>query len=419
MKLGIGASEIVFPPQAFPNPRERYTGVHDNPLVHAMILEAGERFCFIFADVGDPGDWMELRKRAAQTAEVPVEHVVLHTSHVLSTPHCTKPHECGSDQERIRDGIQRASVAEGICNAVADAAGNVEPVKVGIGYATCGINANRVLETAEGYGQGINEAGDTDHTIPVLCFRTLDGTRKGVLYAVNVAPAVLEGSRCRDDSRLVSGDLASASERLLEEKLGGKAIYVTGASADQWPVLRAVRDYKDAEGYLHTADYQDEGFFIVELLSQRLAQEVSETVAGIVCHESAETAALHTLELSLPGHDRLPPPVMRQMSRTVTFTPSEDVKTTVYALTVGDTVIVGCQPEICVATLRHIREQSPFAHTILLEFVNGLGDYMVTKDLYEKAAPHCKKGRFSPGSAELFEQQVVQFLRQLKAGKAD
>lgn len=414
MKIGIGKAEIVFPQEIFPNPRERYTGVHDCPLVHAMLAEAGERFCFVFLDLVDPGDWGEVRTAVAAAAEVPFANTVLHTSHVLSTPHCMHRDEYHSEEERTHDERQRDAILQAALQAVRGAKSSLEEVWVGIGSASCGINANRVLETAEGYVQGINEQGESDHTVPVICIRDAGGALKGVLYTVNTAAAVLEGSRCSDGSRPVSGDIASGSERLLEDMWNANAIYTIGASGDQWPVLRAVWDSIDQDGQLQTADYQEKGFFLVELLSRRLAQSVSQVIPGIPCHPVDAQASLHKLELSFPAHKRLPPPEMRKVTRTITFEPDGEVTTDVYVFTVGDTAVIGCEPELCVSTMGHIREQSPFRHTILMEFTNGLADYMVTEDLYEKCAPQCKKGRFNAGSAEQFEQQIIQFLQKLK-----
>lgn len=414
MKIGIGRAEIVFPQEIFPNPRERYTGVHDCPLTHAMVVEAGERFCFVFLDLVDPGDWDQVRSAAAAAAEVPYDNTVIHTSHVLSTPHCMHRDEYHNEEERIHDEQQRSVILEAVLQAVEEAKNSLEEVQVGVGAVNCGINANRVLETAEGYVQGINEQGETDHTVPVICIRDMEGTLKGVLYNVNTAAAVLEGSRCSDDSRLVSGDIASGSERLLEEQWDARAIYTIGASGDQWPLLRAVWDYQDSRGRLRTIDYQEQGFLMVELMSRRLAQAVSQAIGEIPCRSTAAEASLHKLELSFPGHKRLPPPEMRKVTRTVTFEPDGEVKTDVYVFTVGDTAIIGCEPELCVSTMRQIREQSPFKHTILMEFTNGLADYMVTRDLYEKCAPQCKKGRFYAGAAEQLQQKVVQFLHALK-----
>lgn len=81
----------------------------------------------------------------------------------------------------------------------------------------------------------------------------------------------------------------------------------------------------------------------------------------------------------------------------------------------GDIAIVCCKPEVCVKTLQEIRDNSPFSHTILLEFTNNHANYMVTRDLYEKCAPQSRKGYFAAGAAERFSEDVSEFLHEIYA----
>ncbi len=405
--VGAGEAKIHFPEEVFPNPREAYTDVHDDPPAHALIVDSGERYCFIFVDLVDPGDWKEVRKQAADELGISAERVILHTTHVLSTPHCTKAHEISDDAEAARDQLQRQTILDAVLEAVKEAEETVVPAQVGMGTAICSLNANRVLETEDGYEQGICEMGKSDHRVPVICIKDMDGNLIVLLYAVNTSGAILEGSRLADGRRPVSGDLPGNSERILEEQLGAKAIYMTAATGDQWPVLRAVWEHKDKDGHLVTEDYGEQGFFMVELLSRRLAQAVAEEVPQIACQVPEGDLSLKKVTLTFPGHEMVRPPQMRELTRPLNFKETGEVKTDVYLLTLGDTLLIGCEPEICVQTAEDIRDGSPYKNTVIVEFVNGLADYMATEDLYEKAAPQAKKGCFMPGSAELFVDKVL------------
>ena len=405
---GIGECPVVFPQQVFPNPREQYTEVHDDPLVHVLVVEDAERFAFAFLDLVDPGDWLKVRQTLAEATGVRIDNAALHTSHVLSTPHCAREYQ--NETERENDMVLRQTIADAVCAAAEMARSNLEPVEFGMATAYSQVNVNRVLETADGYAEGINEAGESDHSVPVICIKRTDGSLKGVLYAVNCAAGVLENSRLSDGRRPVSGDIAADSERKLQELLGAQAVYMLGASGDQWQILRAVSDQLDKEGHLVKNDRGELGFEFVDILGTRLAQSVAQAIPNAEYSDVSGTLKLYHQTVTLPGHKPLSPPEMRKITRHVEFEPGPDVEMEYVIFCAGETAVIGCMPEICVATLKRIRAASPFRHTVLLEFVNNHANYMVTRELYEKCTPQCRKGRFDAGAAELFEAHVISML---------
>lgn len=409
---GFVGVPISFPASVFPNPKENYTHVHDDPLVHVLVIEDKDRFAFAFADIVDPGNWDTARQTLADATGARVENTVFHTSHVLSTPHCFRG-EYPSEAEQKKDLLLRESILNAISIAAQKAVANMEPVAVGVGYAYSQINVNRVLETVDGYAEGTNEAGPSDHTVPIICFKKQDGTLKGILYTVNTAAGVLEHSRLSDGSRPVSGDIASASERKLEKWLGVPSAYTLGASGDQWQILRAVEDGLDAQGKQYKTDLMEQGFVFVDALSTRLAQSVMQGLSSVVYSTESPNVTLHTRTVTLPAHKELPPPMARKITRSVTFESAPDVQMEYHVFCIGETAIICCKPEVCVKTLQDIRSKSPFAHTILLEFTNNHANYMVTEDLYEKCAPQSRKGYFAAGAAEFFAKDVIEFLHEI------
>ena len=415
---GFACAPVSFPLSIFPNPKENYTHVHDDPQIHVLIIEDKERFAFAFAGIVDPGDWDAARKVLADAVGAPVENVVFHTSHVLSTPHCFHG-EYPNEAEKEKDLLLRKTIMDAISTAAQKAASAMEPVSVGVGYAYSQINVNRVLESAEGYVEGTNEAGDTDHSVPLLCFKKESEELKAVVYTVNTAAGVLEHSKLSDGSRPVSGDIAAASERKIKELLGIPAAYTLGASGDQWQILRAMEDGLDVHGKQYKVDRMEQGFDFVEILSNRLAQSVMHALPTVHYSDGELVPKLYTRTVTLPAHKELPPPVARKIARSVTFEPAPDVRMEYHVFCMGDTAIICCKPEVCVATLREIRDNSPFTHTILLEFTNNHANYMVTKDLYEKCAPQSRKGYFSAGAAEIFAADAITFLHEIYISETD
>lgn len=412
IQAGFSGVPIFFLSSIFPNPKENYTHVHDDPMIHVLILQDKERFAFAFADIVDPGDWDTARQTLADAAGVPFANAIFHTSHVLSTPHCYRG-EYPNEAERKKDLLLRKTILDSISCAARKAAANMEPVSVGVGYTYSQINVNRVLETVDGYTEGTNEAGPSDHTVPIICFKKQDGALKGILYTVNTAAGVLEHSKLRDGRRPVSGDIASASERKLEEWLGVPAAYTLGASGDQWQILRAVEDGLDPQGKPYKLDRMEQGFDFVDILSTRLAQAVMQGLSSVVYSDENPFAKLYTRTVMLPAHKELPPPLARKITKSVCFEPAPDVQMEYHVFCIGDAAIVCCKPEVCVKTLQEIRNHSPFTHTILLEFTNNHANYMVTEDLYEKCVPQSRKGYFAAGAAELFAEDVSAFLSKI------
>lgn len=227
------------------------------------------------------------------------------------------------------------------------------------------------------------------------------------------AAGVLERSKLSDGRRPVSGDIAAASERKIKALLDVPAAYALGASGDQWQILRAVEDGLDAQGKQYKVDHMEQGFDFVEILGARLAQSVMRALSSVEHIGQNPDPKLYTRTVTLPAHKELPPPQAMKITRSVTFEPVPDVQMEYHVFCLGDIAIVCCKPEVCVKTLQEIRENSPFSHTILLEFTNNHANYMVTRDLYEKCAPQSRKGYFAAGAAELFSKDVSEFLHKL------
>jgi len=405
----MGETAINFPDMVFPNPVEKYTGVHDAPYVHVLILEDTHKYIFVSFDLIDPAGWDEHRNRLAEKFKIKPDYIMLHTSHAVSTPHSGRPEEFVTDREKEGRKLFHDAIHQATEEAASEAEKNLKSAVFGIGYAESHINASRVLDTKKGCIQAANEKGKSDHTIPVLSIKDAeDGKYIGILFNVNTAPSVLENSK-EGDTRLVSGDMASPAERMIKRITGAPAAYTTGASADQCPILTAVWDYMDDMGNMQKMMMPELGFSMSTLLGMRLASSVLQILPDISC--SPVSSGLHMCKkvFALPGHMPFPP-----KSKNLPFVPGPDVQSEVYFFYTDQTVIIGCRQEVCVSTLQNIRTHSPFQNTILLDFFNGMAGYMVTKDLYEKNYPSCRKGNFAAGAAEVFEKYIIEFLMDLK-----
>ncbi|MGC3953777.1 MAG: hypothetical protein QM804_05925 [Propionicimonas sp.] len=139
------------------------------------------------------------------------------------------------------------------------------------GLGRCLVGVNRDLETTAGWWLGANDDGVRDPEVPLLVLEGLDGARIAMVATVAVQSSVTSQSVGSDGHRAVSGDLAGAAARYLEERDAGcVALVLTGAAGDQAPICTVVRRVQTPDGGWSTRDAHEAGFLLVELLGERL-----------------------------------------------------------------------------------------------------------------------------------------------------
>lgn len=440
MKVGVGCADIVFTDEMFPNIGENYTHVHDNPTVQVLLLEAGEKFiiaAFSLVSVCYPA---KVKAEIAKIAGVDEDHIIIYAKHVLSTPHIGGRGNAAStvadiierakhmahvdltadeaEQYWKRDNLLADAVLEAAKKAAAIASENIQPAKIGFGLGYSEINVNRVVYTNKGWWQGHNPAGITDRTIPVIRFDNTEGKPIAILFSCNTAPGVLENSFLSDGRRPVSGDIAGAAEHFIDSQYDHKvvSIYMTGATGDQWQALRALFENIDRYGNQTITDLHETGFVFVDILGKRLGQQVVQTA------ESIKTAALPGA-IHVDAFKHTYPAQMVTVSENAgattdcKFIPNGETTAGYAILQIGDIAIVFIGVEMGVRSYEEIKSKSPFAHTFVVEFSNvgSGGGYMVEHDLYDKMAYQSRKSRFAAGTAELFRENIIKSLMEVKA----
>ena len=330
LKIGVGKAGILYPQDFFSSGQEGFSGVHDTPLVHVTVLESDRRIVFAVCDIVDIDDWHDIRQKIANTVNCSVENVILHVNQVFSTPSCSCPKETSERQEDAKSTLLHRVVLSALLMAALEAQANLVPVKIGIGYGVCRVGVNCVLKRNREFFRATNESGETEHLLPVIRFENDAGELISVLFTVSSAAGVLENAFSYEGNRLISGDMASGSERLLEEQLCANAVYLLGASADQWPTLRAEWDYIDGEKKIEQSDIQKRGFLFIELLSRRLARSVVQTMDFISCEEVRGAVRLHRRKIIFPACGQ------QQVS-----------EAEIIALKINELVLIGCPVRFC------------------------------------------------------------------------
>lgn len=423
LKAGAAEAAIHFQKEMFPTPVENYTGIHDDPYAHAVCLEqAGqgekERFVILSLDLVNYPDPGELRDLASGLTGADKKNILVHCSHTLSTPHAA--FRISSQADALYDRTYRESVKNAAGQALAGAAASIRPVKAGFGSAVSNVNVNRVIRLQEGLWQGTNEGGISDHTVPVICFSDAEsGQPVAILYAVNMAAGILEGSRSADGGRLVSADIAGTSERYLKETYpGAVCIYCIGASGDQWQELRAVSDRLTADGKPEMTDRHEEGFVYCDALGRKLASSVTAAMQELETEDTEAVIKAETADFVYDGQKELGRDLhAMQPGRNIVFEHAGEVHSDVTVVTIGQIAVVAAHPEICVRTLMNIRAGVPDRKIFFMEFTNGDGGYMAEREIYDGCGYQSRKSRFYSGSAEKFERNAIALLK--KSGRQE
>ena len=431
LSVGAGKAEIRYTPEMLPTFGENYTAIHDLPMVQVLLLESRGRFAVISVDAVI----LEIQDQLLSVAEEELglgrENILLQATHVLATPHFrqwSNVEEWMSDPGHRRDPVSEAEATrfmtgenrmvqthvEAVRSACRQAAATLQKASFGVGLARANVTVNRVVETKNGWWQGVNQDGPTDQTVPVLRFDGENGKTIALLYNVNVAPGCMEFSEV-NGGRMVSGDLAGASQRFIDRVFGDDvvSIYTTGATGDQWQALRARLDYLDREGNQIVVDLGEQGFALVEVLAARLGEKVVQAADRIRTGPVKNPLTLERFVFTYPGQRVETGAGWNDPTKDCQFVEEGLQPAKIAILAIENTAIVACGVELCVESLKAIKEASPFAHTFLMEFAAEGGGYMPTEIFYDRASFQARKCRYAKGGAEQFAKDVIQSLNEV------
>jgi|YNPBryunderm2012_1023409.scaffolds.fasta_scaffold01155_4 hypothetical protein len=173
-------------------------------------------------------------------------------------------------------------VAQALFDAAAAALGDLKPARVFFATGRGSFAINRREPTSKGIRLGVNPAGPTDHTAPVIKVTAPDGALRAVLFAYACHNTTLTG-----DFYQISGDFSGFAQLALENRhSGATAIFFTLCAGDQNPHPR---------GTLELAREHGEG----------LAAEVERVLAGRMQPlEGPLRAAFLMTELRFAPHTR-------------------------------------------------------------------------------------------------------------------
>ena len=449
-RAGAGKSEIQTSPDMWP--LEGYTSMHDQASVRVLILDDGKsRFAIGCIETPSAGDAVIGVAKAALTkaAGVPAENAIIFTTHSTSAPHISignvgegpqggrnarpgGPAGAGGPggpggpggQNRAGAAAYATAYTAAVETAVQQAAGSMQPAKVGFGVGASNIGVNRDVPTPRGWAQGSNSAGFTDRSLPVIRIEGADAKPIAVVMNVSVRPVVMDASKDgKDGNKALSADLSGAASRYVEQWYGGStvAIFLMGAAVNQAPVLMSSRSVLNRDGTMSDRDLGAAGFTVLDLLGERLGSD------AIKASESIKATAQPTIEvvrktIKVPSQGRVATNTGPNSGPVQSYAYPEkgtDVDLPLVVMRIGDIAIPGIQPELASAVGAQIKAQSPYPNTMVVTMADGNAKYMVDAQSFDRFTAEARGSQFARGAAESVATELVNVMKQMKQSSGD
>ncbi len=189
--------------------------------------------------------------------------------------------------------------------------------------------------------------------------------------------------------------------RLMEEEFGAPALFAMPAAGDQVPKKWCY--YQIWDPAQNKAIWKDEGvangLAWVNELGTIMGDDAIGIAEDISCTGTSRKVAITQSSFVWPEEER------------------SDETVAVGVIRFGDTAFVGFKPELNYVTEQQLWDASPYAHTLLLSFLNGDQKYMPHAEAYTwglTGSAEAQKSGFAPGAAEKLRDTALTLLNSLK-----
>ncbi|GIM90720.1 neutral/alkaline non-lysosomal ceramidase N-terminal domain-containing protein [Paractinoplanes toevensis] len=353
-----------------------FVGVHDPIHVRALVLHDGvSEVALISADLIECGDMRPLRARIEAELGIPAAHVMITATHTHNAPRLgtvspgALAHNGGPES-----AAYTGWVFDQVLAALRAARAAARPARFGISSGHAAINVNREMYADGGWRLGYNLDGPTDPRVWVLRLASMAGDPIAVVanYAVHSTVALW--------TREVSGDLAGAAMRHVEEMIGGVAMFTPGALGDQNPrvSLEGFAGGFGPHGRMPTEAERAFAYAAVAAQGLVLGAEVVRVAGGI--GELVPEVRLRAAEEVVPcpvkkGRDVLASMVQAEVD-------SVDLRLSL--ILIGDVALAGVSGEVTTTVYRRLAARSPLARTILVSIANDRIGYLPADEAFDR-----------------------------------
>lgn len=364
MPLTAGAAKLDITPADLtalnPIGGGTFSRVHDPIFVRVLVLNDGTtETALISADLIEAGEMTPVRRRIERELGIPFDHILITATHAHNAPRIGRvspgslAHDGGPESMAYTELVYDAMV-----EALLQARASAQPARFGLGAGTADVNVNRDEYADGGWFLGFNPDGPSDKTLWVIKFETLTGDPIAVLinYAVHSTVTLWTNE--------VSGDLAGAATRYVEEQFGGVALWTLGPAGDQDPRIALGKATGDAD--------RDRAFAFKAMDAQGLivGAEAVRVARGI--KQLTSTARLAAAERVIECPVKKGVDVMDDMKQ-------EDVpfvNLRLSLLLLNQIALTGVSGEVVTSIYWRLKKESPLTSTILISITNDRIGYI-------------------------------------------
>lgn len=401
--------------------------ITDFPMVRILLLEDIRRAAICTMEIAQtPADLVESVKRCISAiCDVPSDNVWVHTTHSFGFFH--RP------GDPVKFEMFNIAVMNAVEAAAYEAAESFQPARMSVGTGECHVSANKNItepgHPGEGpyYGPGSTLETDTLMTVITLekACRTVQADSAcseqaaGREYPSNLLctfisydmkPSCLCTTGKSVGNRLMNSEVPGVACKVVEAETGAPCLFAMSAAGDQYPRKTAMYYGYDADGNWKVIDIGfEEGIKLV--LEQGLemgadALEIMSSISGSTGKACADTS-IHTTATYFSYANKAG---------------DGEVVVPVEFMTIGDIALCGVKQEVDCASGIQLREASPYAHTLMMSFLNGDGKYMPHLKAYDfnegVGTWETKRSAFAPGAAEEMVRLATDILNRMHAGEA-
>ncbi len=388
-----------------------------------LLFGSDAPFCLICFDATSlrPYAIDAFRDKASELTGIARDNIWACVSHTFSAPHLRSEEALareGGELVKKNDRLM-ANMTAALEAATQQALASREDVKIGLGHAVCSVNVNRDVLTPEGWWIGSDDLQDSDKTISIIRIDRMDGSPKAVLYSYDVQSSVMDHVKGEDGRCRVTGDLAGAADRYIEDAYGDGfvAMFLIGAAGDQAPSYKAIATVAEPCGEMTEKDYGEAGFLLGDVQGTKLGSKVVQTMPSITSIDvDGSNSSYEQFSITCPGQKIAPDLKSIHPTRSYDYEKDEDRQVEISLYTLGDIAIAGVAPELSSTTGIDIRKESPYSMTIVATLVNGGEKYMPESSAYDRITYEAMNSKFARGSAEILKKELIDVLKDKKRG---
>ena len=256
-------------------------GVHDPLYAKALVLDDGSaKLAIATLDLGTVTGENTRNIKKIVKEKTGIESVLCGAAHTHSGPGI-QPDFPSAENPWIREAERK------IAGAIVEAASNLAPARIGVGWGEVREGHNRRMIRTDGKvvmfwaNRDRIPTSPVDYQLAVIRVEGLDGKPMATLVNFACHPVVLG-----PENLLISADYVGAFTRLVEQAIGGQCMFLQGACGDINPFWDKT---PPAEG----------GYDQVEKMGKAIADEVSRVSKQIVEFKGDPKISFHSEVIAL------------------------------------------------------------------------------------------------------------------------